>query len=77
MWASQPNWPDSDLQSIKVPTAIVLGDHDEAVDRKHTEYIASMVPGSKLIILKDASHFAMLQDPAGYTKAVRDFFGSK
>ena len=77
MWASQPNWPDADLKSIKVPTAIVLGDHDEAVDRKHTEYIASMVPGAKLAILKDVSHFAMLQDPEGYTKAIRDFFGSK
>lgn len=77
MWASQPNWPDSDLQSIKVPTAIVLGDHDEAVDRTHTEYIAKTVPGAKLIILKDVSHFAMLQDPAGYTKAVRDFFAAR
>ncbi|WP_137153867.1 alpha/beta hydrolase [Rhizobium sp. FKL33] len=77
MWASQPNWPDSELKSIKTPTAIVLGDHDEAVDRKHTDYIASMIPGAKLIILKDASHFAMLQDPDGYTKAVLDFFAAK
>jgi pimeloyl-ACP methyl ester carboxylesterase len=77
MWASQPNWPDADLKSIKTPTAIVLGDHDEAIDLKHTEYIANTVPGAKLIILKDASHFAMLQDPAGYTKAVRDFFAAK
>jgi pimeloyl-ACP methyl ester carboxylesterase len=27
------------------------------------------------IILPDASHFAMLQDPVGYTKAVLDFLG--
>ena len=57
------------------PTAIVLGDHDEAITRAHTDYMASAIPGAKLIILMDASHFAMLQDPAGYTKAVRDFLG--
>jgi pimeloyl-ACP methyl ester carboxylesterase len=74
MWASQPNWSDADLQRIATPTQIVLGDHDEAVDRKHTEYLAAQIPNAKLILLKDVSHFAMLQDPAGYTAAIRAFF---
>ena len=73
MWASEPAWSKEQLAAIKVPTAIVLGDHDEAITRAHTDYMAASIPGAKLIILKDASHFAMLQDPAGYTKAVLDF----
>ncbi|MEJ6846698.1 alpha/beta fold hydrolase [Sinorhizobium fredii] len=73
MWSSQPNWSDDDLKAIHVPTVIALGDHDEAIDRKHTEHIAQMVPGAKLVILKDVSHFAMLQDPQGYTAAIRAF----
>ncbi len=73
MWASQPNWSDAELAKITVPTAIVLGDHDEAITRAHTDHMAQVIPGAKLVILKDASHFAMLQDPAGYTKAVRHF----
>ncbi|TXR50693.1 alpha/beta fold hydrolase [Phyllobacterium endophyticum] len=73
MWASQPNWSDEDLKKIKTPVAIVLGDHDEAITRAHTEYMAKTIPGAELIILKDTSHFAMLQDPEGYNKAVRDF----
>ena len=73
MWASQPNWSDDDLKKIKTPVAIVLGDHDEAITREHTDYMAKTIPGAELIILKDASHFAMLQDPEGYNKAVRDF----
>jgi pimeloyl-ACP methyl ester carboxylesterase len=77
MWASEPAWTKDQLAAIKVPTAIVLGDHDEAITRAHTEYMAASIPGAKLIILKDASHFAMLQDPAGYTKAVLDFLGEK
>ena len=73
MWASQPNWNDAELAKITVPTAIVLGDHDEAITRAHTEHMAQVIPGAKLVILPDASHFAMLQDSAGYNKAVRDF----
>jgi pimeloyl-ACP methyl ester carboxylesterase len=73
MWATEPAWSDADLAKITVPTAIVLGDHDEAIKRDHTDHMAEVIPGAKEIILKDASHFAMLQDPKGYTKAVRDF----
>jgi pimeloyl-ACP methyl ester carboxylesterase len=73
MWASQPNWTDAELGKISVPVAIVLGDHDEAIFRDHTDKMAAAIPGSKEIILKDASHFAMMQDPAGYTAAVREF----
>jgi pimeloyl-ACP methyl ester carboxylesterase len=74
MWASEPAWTKEQLGKITVPTAIVLGDHDEAITRVHSEYMASVIPGAKLIILSEASHFAMLQDPAGYTKSVVDFF---
>ncbi len=77
MWASQPAWTKEQLATIKVPTAIVLGDHDEAITRAHTDYMASVIPGAKLIILRDASHFAMLQDPDGYTQAALDFFAGK
>jgi len=77
MWESQPNWTKEQLAKITVPTAIVAGDHDEAIKRAHTEYMASVIPGAKLIILPNASHFAMLQDPGGYDKAVRDFIDAK
>jgi pimeloyl-ACP methyl ester carboxylesterase len=73
MWATEPAYSDADLAKITVPTAIVLGDHDEAISREHTDHLAKVIPGAEEIILKNASHFAMLQDPAGYTKAVRDF----
>jgi pimeloyl-ACP methyl ester carboxylesterase len=77
MWGTQPAWTDAELAKITVPPAIVLGDHDEAITRAHTDHMAEVIPGAKLVILKDASHFAMLQDPAGYTKAVRDFIPTK
>ncbi|MEQ1949898.1 alpha/beta fold hydrolase [Mesorhizobium yinganensis] len=77
MWETQPSWDWKRLEKIAVPTAIVVGDHDEVIKRKHTEDIASAIPGAKLIILPDVSHFALLQDPEGYNKAVRDFIDAK
>ncbi len=77
MWATQPDWTKAQLSKIAVPTAIVIGDHDEAISRKHTDYMARVIPGAKLIILKDVGHFAMLQDPEAYTKAILDFLDAK
>jgi pimeloyl-ACP methyl ester carboxylesterase len=73
MWGSQPAWTKEQLGKITVPTAIVVGDHDEAIKRAHTEYMASVIPGATLVVLPDTSHFAMLQDPEGYAEAVRAF----
>lgn len=73
MWASQPNWTDAQVAAISVPTQIVVGDHDEAILPAHSEKIAALIPGAKLVILPDASHFAMLQAPDEYTAAVRAF----
>ncbi|MDX8527615.1 alpha/beta hydrolase [Mesorhizobium sp. MSK_1335] len=77
MWESQPAWTKEELGKITTPTAIVAGDHDEAIKRAHTEYMASVIPGAKLIILPNASHFAMLQAPDEYSQAVVDFIDAK
>jgi pimeloyl-ACP methyl ester carboxylesterase len=71
MWATQPNWSDAELAAITTPITIALGDHDEAITRAHTDHMAAVIPGSTLVILPDASHFAMLQAPGEYTAAVR------
>ncbi|MBY5645038.1 alpha/beta fold hydrolase [Rhizobium leguminosarum] len=72
MWETQPAWTAADLGKITVPVTLTIGDHDEAVKLDHTEMMAKDIPGAKLVILKDASHFAMLQDPTGYDTMIRD-----
>ena len=49
------------------------GEYDEAILRAHTGKMAGLIPGAKLVILPQASHFAMLQAPEDYTAAVRAF----
>lgn len=63
-------------QPIPVPTAIVPGDRDEAIKRDRAEYMASVIPSARPIVLKDVSHFAMLQDPEGYTEAILAFLAN-
>lgn len=77
MWESQPNWTDAQLKSITSPVLVMDGDHDEAIKRAHTEYIAATIPGAGLAILPNVSHFAFIQDPAGFNAPMLHFLGDK
>jgi len=74
MWMSQPNWSDAQLAKITTPTAIVLGEYDEAITRAHANHMAAVIPGATKIILPDVSHMALFQAPGEYTAAIRAFF---
>ncbi len=75
MWASQPHWTADDLHNIKVPTWIVDADHDEAIKRENTLFMADNIPDSGLLIQPDVSHFSFLQDPAQFNGDVLHFLG--
>ncbi|WP_187436757.1 alpha/beta fold hydrolase [Bradyrhizobium rifense] len=75
MWESQPKWSTSDLAAIKVPTWIVDGDHDEAIKRENTEFMAANIPGAGLLIQPEVSHFSFLQDPEQFSNDILHFLG--
>jgi pimeloyl-ACP methyl ester carboxylesterase len=77
MWDKEPNYSAKDLARIRTPVAIVDGDHDEAIKLQHTQYLAKAIPGARLIILPEASHFAMLQQPAEFNAAMLGYLGGK
>ena len=77
MWADQPNWTDDQLKAIDTPVLVVDGDHDEAIKRAHTEYIAATIPHAGLLILPNVSHFAFLQDPDQFNFAILHFLGDE
>src|ERR1700760_752576 len=43
MWRSQPNWSAGQLHTMTVPTWIVDGEHDEAIKRQNTEFMAANI----------------------------------
>jgi pimeloyl-ACP methyl ester carboxylesterase len=73
MWESEPHWTADDLRTIKVPTWIVDADHDEAIKRENTLFMADNIPGSGLLIQPQVSHFSFLQDPAQFDGDVLHF----
>jgi pimeloyl-ACP methyl ester carboxylesterase len=73
MWETQPNWTADDLKKIAVPTWIVDGDHDEAIKRENTEFMAANIPNAGLLLQPAVSHFSFLQDPAQFTSDVLHF----
>ncbi len=73
MAATQPDWSDADVGTITTPVTIALGDHDEVITRAHADHMVEVIPGSKLVILPGTSHFSMVQAPAEYNAALREF----
>jgi pimeloyl-ACP methyl ester carboxylesterase len=73
MWATQPNWTADQLKSIKVPTWVVDADHDEAIKRENTLFMADNIPGAGLLLQAQVSHFSFLQDPQQFNADVLHF----
>jgi pimeloyl-ACP methyl ester carboxylesterase len=77
MQLSEPHYSAQDLAAIHAgPVVIADGDHEEFIRRTHTRYLARTIPGAQLLLLKDVSHFAPLQDPAAFSAALLDFLSS-
>ena len=77
MWATQPHWTAADLGAIKVHTWIVDADHDEAIERPNTEFMARSIPDAGLLLQPEVSHFSMLQAPGQFTQDVQMFLDRK
>jgi len=78
MTAAEPNYTAAELARIRGPRiAIVDGDREELIRPEHTRYLARTIPGARLIILKDVSHAAPLQDTDQFNRAVIAFLDGK
>jgi pimeloyl-ACP methyl ester carboxylesterase len=78
MMLGEPNYKESDLAKIRGPKiAIADGDKEEIIKPEHTSYLGRAVPGAKLIILRDVSHFAPMQKPGDFNAAMVGFLSGK
>lgn len=73
MMKTEPNYFADDLARISVPVVIAQSEHDEFIKREHAEYLAGAIPGAELNVLPGVSHFAPLQRPALFNKAMIAF----
>jgi pimeloyl-ACP methyl ester carboxylesterase len=76
MWRVESGITRPQLAALKIPVTVSDGQYDEIIRREHTEMMARSIPGAKLKILPEVSHFAMLQKPEEFDRAVVDFLSS-
>lgn len=60
------------LESVKVPTLVLVGANDTNF-LAATDYMAAKIAGSKKVVIADAGHAANLHQPAAFNRAVEGF----
>jgi pimeloyl-ACP methyl ester carboxylesterase len=60
------------LESVAVPTLVLVGEHDEMLSGA-ADYLQSHIPGASKTILSGAGHLSNLDQPAAFNRAMIDF----
>jgi proline iminopeptidase len=63
------------LKTVKVPTLITAGDHDEC-SPSLAEEMHDLIAGSKLVIFPQSGHMTFVDQPGLFIKTVTDFLGN-
>ena len=61
------------LKAISVPTLVIVGDEDIITPPSESQALAAEIPRAELAIIKHAGHFPMLEQPAAFNQALRQF----
>lgn len=64
------------LSRITVPTLVICGSQDRMTPPKYSEYLAQHIPISQLVMISDAGHMVMLEQPSLFNTALRGWLDS-
>ncbi len=73
---NEPQMSFAEMGAVKVPVLVMAGEHDVILE-SHTKAISESIEGAKLIIFKDATHYAPQEKPDEFNQAVLKFFISQ
>ena len=59
------------LASICCPTLVLVGDSDLITPPSHSEELVAAIPGSRLVVVSDAGHLALLEKPESTNAALQ------
>ena len=62
------------LSEIKIPTLLITGDTDLVVATADTEALATMIEGSKLVVVPNSGHLAQEETPVETMQAIDDYW---
>ena len=77
MWGGQPAYTEEQLAGITVPFLIAAGVYEEAIDEAHSKRMAELIPGAQLLLIDNASHFALWQQPEAVNEAILAFLAAE
>jgi pimeloyl-ACP methyl ester carboxylesterase len=58
---------------ISVPTLVVWGEEDRMIPVAEGPRLAARIPGARLVVIPDAGHLPMREQPERFSEAVREF----
>ena len=61
------------LDKIKVPTLIIVGDQDVATVPAKAERIHACIPGSRLVVIPGAGHTSTVEEPEAVNATIQEF----
>jgi len=61
------------LANIKVPTLVIVGDHEAPFIAAVADTLAQRIPGAKKVVIPNAGHGAHFAQPASFNSALMDF----
>jgi pimeloyl-ACP methyl ester carboxylesterase len=63
----------SRLGEIKIPTLVIVGEHDELTPAKFGRYLADHIAGAEFVLVPEAHHTVCLTHPGAVNQAIRSF----
>lgn len=73
--AARPDATPS-LGSIEVPVLVVSGAEDAIIPADEADAMVTQIKGARPVIIQNAGHLPMLENPAEFNAALRDFLGT-
>jgi pimeloyl-ACP methyl ester carboxylesterase len=61
------------LDSIKTPTLVVTSDNDHLIPKELSDLIAARIAGAKLVVMPDAGHIPVMEQPEEVVRIVLEF----
>ena len=66
-------WPF--MESIPCPTLIVRGEHSIFISQEDADRMGRLIPKAKIVVIPQASHIPMIENPSVLNRAVHSFLG--
>jgi pimeloyl-ACP methyl ester carboxylesterase len=61
------------VQNIKLPTLIIAGTEDTMTPVKYSQYLAKKIPGAKLAMINNATHYVTMEKPDEVNRAIKEW----